>query len=181
MPIIHAERLKAEINADEFVVFLIGARVNHLWKVHHWLPVALAMPRMLAELKRSPELGLLSYEEYFGRTTLIVQYWKSLRCLLDYAQAKDSAHLPAWRDFNRKIASSAAVGIWHETYVVRPGSYENIYHNMPAFGLGRAGKLIPVGKKGERSTELASERMATLGPDRQGPERDSEKRSSLPR
>ncbi|MBD3801378.1 MAG: DUF4188 domain-containing protein, partial [Campylobacterales bacterium] len=28
--------------------------------------------------------------------------------------------------------------IWHETYVVRPGQYENIYHNMPQFGLAKA-------------------------------------------
>ncbi|WP_374331662.1 monooxygenase family protein [Aestuariivirga sp.] len=32
--------------------------------------------------------------------------------------------------------------MWHETYVIAPGSYENVYVNMPAFGLGRAGRLV---------------------------------------
>jgi hypothetical protein len=30
------------------------------------------------------------------------------------------------------------VGIWHETYRSHPGDYENVYLNMPAFGLGKA-------------------------------------------
>jgi len=34
------------------------------------------------------------------------------------------------------------VGIWHETYKAGPGTYENVYANMPAFGLGKAGVLV---------------------------------------
>ena len=41
----------------EFVVFLIGMRVNKPWKIWKWLPVATAMPRMLIELAKQPELG----------------------------------------------------------------------------------------------------------------------------
>lgn len=33
---------------------------------------------------------------------------------------------------------------WHETYLVRAGEYEAIYGNMPPFGLGRAGRLVPL-------------------------------------
>jgi hypothetical protein len=51
-------RFAAEIEGD-FVVFLIGMRINHLLLVHKWLPVARAMPRMLRELMQRPELGLL--------------------------------------------------------------------------------------------------------------------------
>jgi hypothetical protein len=29
-----------------FVVFLIGMRINRFWKIHKWLPVASAMPKM---------------------------------------------------------------------------------------------------------------------------------------
>ena len=29
------------------------------------------------------------------------------------------------------------------TYSVSPGTYENIYVNMPPFGLGKVGKLVP--------------------------------------
>lgn len=135
----------------EFAVFLIGARVNQLWAVHRWLPVALAMPRMLRELEAHPELGLLGYEQYFGRTSLMVQYWRSVEHLMDYAKARNSEHLPAWRAYNQRLRSTGAIGIWHETYVVRPGGYENIYGNMPAFGLGkvalRHGRYETVGGK----------------------------------
>ena len=50
------KRVTAEIEGD-FVVFLIGMRINKLWKIHKWLPVFLAMPRMLRELERHPESG----------------------------------------------------------------------------------------------------------------------------
>lgn len=56
MPLIVAERMTAHIEG-EIVVFLIGMRINRLWKVHKWLPVARAMPRMLAELAAAPEHG----------------------------------------------------------------------------------------------------------------------------
>lgn len=32
---------------DDFVVFLIGMRVNRPWMIRKWVPVATAMPRML--------------------------------------------------------------------------------------------------------------------------------------
>lgn len=121
----------------EFAVFLIGARINQLWALHRWLPVTLAMPRMIRELEQNPALGFLGCEMYGGRTTLMVQYWRSFEQLLEYAHARDSQHLPAWRAFNEKVKRSGALGIWHETYVVKPGTYENIYVNMPPFALGR--------------------------------------------
>jgi hypothetical protein len=155
-----AQRSTATIDGTGFVLFLIGARFNRPWKLKSTLSVALGMTRMLAELRKHPELGFLGAEEYFGRTTLAVQYWKSLQQLLDYAHAKDSEHLPAWRDFNRAIAPNGDVGIWHETYVIQPGQYENIYQHMPPFGLGRVGRLEPVGKRGEKSTEMAKDRLA---------------------
>ena len=52
-----------------------------------------------------------------------------------------SQHLPAWKSFNRSVGTDGSVGIWHETYSVAPGTYENVYANMPPFGLGKAGIL----------------------------------------
>jgi hypothetical protein len=76
----------------------------------------------------------------------MVQYWRSFEHLEHYAHSRDHAHLPAWAAFNRRVrASNGTVGIWHETYQISPGAYENVYVNMPAFGLGRAGTLTPVG------------------------------------
>ena len=73
----------------------------------------------------------------------MVQYWRSLAQLLAYARNKDTNHLPAWRAFNKAIGTHGSVGIWHETYLASPGTYENIYVNMPPFGLGRAGTAYP--------------------------------------
>jgi hypothetical protein len=128
----------------DFVVFLIGMRFNRLWRVHKWAPVFLAMPRMIAELERQPELGFLGANTWFGRTTLMVQYWRSFEQLETYAKAREKAHLPAWAAFNRTVGANGDVGIFHETYKVASGDYENIYANMPPIMLGRATGLIPV-------------------------------------
>ena len=155
---IHTDRLTANIEGT-FVVFLIGMRINSLWKVRKWWPVALAMPRMLKELARHPEAGMLGGEMWFGRTTIMVQYWRSMEQLLAYAKDRESQHLPAWRAFNQSIGTSGDVGIWHETYSVSPGTYENVYVNMPAFGLGKVGTLFTAA--GARQS--AEDRLKTNG------------------
>jgi hypothetical protein len=139
---LHRDRMAASFDGD-FVVFLIGMRINTLWKIHRWLPVSRAMPRMLAELQAHPEMGMLGGEMWFGRTTILVQYWQSLEQLFAYATDRNASHLPAWRHFNQSVAAAGDVGVWHETYCVSPGKYENIYVNMPPFGLGKFGKLVP--------------------------------------
>lgn len=135
---IHRERITATLEGD-FVVFLIGMRINRPLSVHKWLPVATAMPRMLKELYQQPERGFLHGELWFSRTILVLQYWRSMEQLLAYAKDKQAEHLPAWKAFNKAVGPDGSVGIWHETYAVSPGTYENIYVNMPPFGLGRAG------------------------------------------
>lgn len=137
---IHKERLTATMEGD-FVVFLIGMRINSPLKVHKWLPVARAMPRMLKELYQQPELGFIHSEMWFSRTFILVQYWRSMEQLIAYAHNRDAQHLPAWRDFNQAVGTDGAVGIWHETYAISPGTYENVYVNMPPFGLARAGAV----------------------------------------
>ncbi|HEV7373071.1 DUF4188 domain-containing protein [Arenibaculum sp.] len=133
-------RMTVEYDRD-FVVFLIGMRINQPWKVHLWLPVMRAMRRMLAELRDRPDSGFLGHEQ---SGFLSVQYWRSLDDLVAYARARDGRHWPAWVDFNRRIGySGGAVGIWHETYEVAAGRYEAIYGNMPAYGLGKVGRLVP--------------------------------------
>lgn len=109
---IHAQRMTAQIDGD-FVVFLIGMRINKPWLLHKWWPVAAAMPRMLAELKSQPERGLLHAELWFSRTVIGVQYWRSMDQLLAYAKDRQSAHLPAWAAFNKAVGSDGTVGIWH--------------------------------------------------------------------
>ena len=118
MPKVIPTRMTAELEGD-FVVFLIGMRVNKPWKIHKWLPVFLAMPRMLRELDRHPDSGFLG--AIFG-PRVIVQYWRSFDHLERYARSHDREHWPAWVAFNKRVgASRGDVGIWHETYQVRAG------------------------------------------------------------
>jgi hypothetical protein len=137
------ERHTAKIEGD-FVVFLIGARVVKPWRLITAFKVARAMMRMVKELEANPQLGYLGQEQWPGRTGIQVQYWRSRKHLMDYAQARDSTHLPAWRHFNQVVAKTNAVGIWHETYLVRAGEYECIYGNMPLFGLAKAAQRVAV-------------------------------------
>jgi Domain of unknown function (DUF4188) len=130
---------------EPFVVFLIGMRVNRLLRFSKWIPVSRAMPPMIEELKRQPELGLLHAEFFlYWRGAAVLQYWKSFEHLHAYAHAKDAKHLPAWAEFNRRVGNDGTVGIWHETYTVMPGQFEAIHVNMPRFGLGRAMEHVPV-------------------------------------
>jgi hypothetical protein len=128
---------------EPFVLFLIGMRFNKPWKIGSWWSAFTAMPRMLQELERHPELGCYGGHLWFGRTTVQLQYWRSFEALDSYARSRDHAHLPAWTRFQRELAGSGDVGIWHETYEINPGSYEVIYSGMPPFGLGRVGPVVP--------------------------------------
>jgi hypothetical protein len=141
--VIVPERMTAKIEGD-FVVFLIGMRVNKPWKVWQWAPVASTMPRMLIELAQKPELGLLHARTFFGFPNIfVIQYWRSFEHLHRYAVATENAHLPAWKAFNKAVASNGDVGIWHETYLVPAGQYECVYNNMPPWGLALAGEAAP--------------------------------------
>jgi len=152
MPAIIDSRFTARIDGD-FVVFLIGIRINKPWKPQQWLPALTAMPRMLKELEAAPpEVGFLGYMS-LGLTTL-VQYWRSFDHLEAYARARDKQHWPAWVEFNRRMkASRGDVGIWHETYLVRAGEWETFYSGMPLMGLAKAGRQAAVGEGSESARE----------------------------
>jgi hypothetical protein len=139
-----SRRVTAEIEG-EFVVFLIGMRINRFWKPWKWLPVLAAMPRMIRELEDRPESGFLGAKNYIGgpRSPMLVQYWRSFDHLEAYARGKDAHHWPAWVKFNRRIGSSGDVGIWHESYLVPAGRYDCVYNNLPPTGLGAVSKLVP--------------------------------------
>ncbi|MEU7410571.1 DUF4188 domain-containing protein [Streptomyces sp. NPDC042638] len=141
---------------DGVVVFLIGMRVNSFAAVRSWWPVAKAMGPMLAELRRDRDSGLLGFKALRGglREAYIVQYWESREKLLAYASAPDRHHRPAWAAFNRRLREGRGkVGFWHETYIVPAGAHESVYMNMPAYGLGAATGVLPVGRRGERAAD----------------------------
>jgi hypothetical protein len=154
---IAGRRMTAEIDGD-FVVFLIGARLNNkLQMVRSVVDLGgrrRGMKAMLDYLVERPEKGLLAYEMGFPT---IVQYWRSFEHLEAFAKDKDDPHLEVWRNYWRRVGKSDRTGIWHETYLVRAGQYEAIYGNMPPHGLGKAGRLVPLSQ-----SSSARERVAAL-------------------
>lgn len=148
--------MTAEIEGD-FVVFLIGMRINKPWKLHKWFPVARAITPMLTQLSRSKNLGLLGFTSWVAPSgPLLVQYWRTVEQLEAFAKDPALTHRPAWKRFNQQVGASGDVGVWHETYMVHGGTYETIYANMPTFGLGKAGQNVPVA----RATRQAADRRA---------------------
>ena len=141
-------RYTAEV-PDDFVVFVIGMRLNRPWKVRKWFPIFSAMPRMLRWLAQHPQAGLLHWQGAWIGGPAVVQYWRGFADLERFARAPEQPHLPAWKWFNHAVGASGDVGIWHETFRVRAGEYECIYGNMPRFGLAAAGLHAPIGSTGQ--------------------------------
>ena len=159
---VFAGRRVAHLDGD-FVVFLIGMRINRPWRPHKWLPVLTAMRPMIRELARDPASGFLGATQGLWTTgPSLVQYWRSFEDLDRYARDREARHLPAWRAFNRRVRDSGDVGIWHETYRVHAGEYEAIYGNMPRVGLGAVGDLVPIGS----TTATAAQRIGARPDDR---------------
>jgi hypothetical protein len=146
-------RMRAEIDGD-FVVFLIGARFDPRHPVRTFLDLGgrRGMKHMLDHLVAHPDKGLLGYTMGYP---VIVQYWRSFAHLEAFARDRDDPHLAAWRNYYRRRGTT---GIWHETYLVPAGQYEAVYANMPAFGLGRAGRRVPM-----TGGSYARERVAAAG------------------
>jgi hypothetical protein len=156
-------------------VFLIGMRLNQLRRPHQWLPVLLAMPKMLTELYRNraaaaageaTDLGFLGARTLVGgKGVTVVQYWRSVEDIYRYASAPDHEHRPAWTAFNARARKArGVVGIWHETYAVPAGAHESIYVGMPIMGLAAATASAPVPsrKRYARLRSVAAETPASV-------------------
>jgi Domain of unknown function (DUF4188) len=128
----------------EFVVFLIGARLNRLRSANRMRRVGAQMSKMQRTLAQHPELGCLHTQNWFGRTSIAVQYWRDFESVERFARDSDLPHLQPWREFNRLIREGGDIGVWHETFLVPAGSHESVYVNMPLFGLAAAGRLESV-------------------------------------
>ncbi|UXI69475.1 DUF4188 domain-containing protein [Tahibacter amnicola] len=133
---------------EEFVVLLIGMRINKWWKVHKWLPVAWSMRTMVKQLgKLTGDSGYLGGEyRTAGNPIVFVQYWRSYDALEKYASNASLHHRKMWGWFFRSIGLKGDVGIYHESYRITPGNYECVYLNMPPFGLGKVFPLVPASK-----------------------------------
>ena len=145
---IAGRRMTAEVDGD-FVVFLIGARPTKLRLLRSLLDLGgrRGMKHMLDYLVAHPEKGLLGYQMGLP---VIVQYWRSFEHLEAFAKDANDPHLAAWRNYWRRVGKS---------YQVRAGEYEAVYGNMPPFGLGKVGRLVPVSESSSARERLKA--MAT--------------------
>lgn len=153
---------------DGVVVFNIGITIRAWYRPDLWWPAFVAMPRMLAELNRNKaaaargeteDLGFLGAETLFGlKGPWVVQYWRSIDHLYDYARNSEAKHLPAWRAFNKTARKNlGAVGIWHETFVVPKGGIESFYGVGANIGLVAATGSVEATRRGNDARErLAS-------------------------
>lgn len=135
---------------NDFVVFFIGMRINHVWRVNEWVPVMRAAFAMTKELKDLPDTPLLESRTMLSvtdwRMPMFIQYWRSLEDLEAWANSKHRTHRPAQQEFFRRTAYNGHVGVWHETFGVQAGQFEAIYANMPRIGLAAAGEYRTLGK-----------------------------------
>jgi hypothetical protein len=158
MATITPRRVTHTYDGEELAVFLIGMRINHPWRIRQWWQVFTAMPPMLKELSLDPDSGLLGYRMTLGAGgPTIIQYWNSTDKLYAYASDPHAQHRPAWAKFNRLARKApAAVGIWHETFVVDRA--ESIYVGMPLTGLAKATTAVPVTARSDRATDRLTDK-----------------------
>jgi hypothetical protein len=138
-------RYTARPEQETITVFLIGMRANRWWRFARVQRVARQMPKMLAHLAEHPEAGMLGFESWVGRTTILLSYWRSPEHLQRFAADREAPHLEPWREFMRMALGSGDVGVWHETYQVPVADAESVYADMPAFGLAKATAHVAVG------------------------------------
>ncbi|KYK61524.1 hypothetical protein DCS_02666 [Drechmeria coniospora] len=127
---------------EGLVVFNLGAQMNHPMgflcpggkEIGDWF---MAMNADL--MRRRDELGLITMSDWRG---LNVDNANSL-CATYYFRDVESIHRFAYEEMHRKAwdwfnaAKHDHIGIFHETFIVPPHSYETIYKNCVPIGFGK--------------------------------------------
>ncbi|KAE8355921.1 hypothetical protein BDV28DRAFT_128116 [Aspergillus coremiiformis] len=143
-----------EIASESIVVFHLGARSNH--------PLGVFAPGM-AELNRRGEemyremydnpvnYGLLGTSSWVkqddpaGNETMMIFYLRDYDALHRFAH--DKLHVETMKWWSDIVKDHPHIAIYHETYIVPKGRWENIYVNAKLTGIGDT--WFPVGGKGD--------------------------------
>ena len=143
--------MAAEIDG-EYVVYINGMRLNKLRALPNYLRAGLEAARMFERLEADPDSGFLGYlPAYVGlRSGAAIQYWRSLEDVRRFARDPDGPHVPAWRWYDEGVSDGGGLGFWAELYVVKEGSFETFYRNVPPTGLGEHGRLVPMREHSRR-------------------------------
>ena len=128
---------------EPFAVFLFGVRLNRVAGLRRYLWALGVLRRVLADLEAHPERGFLAGGVYrSGRTLVAVQYWDSFDALDAWARDHRLPHRTPWQRYLSEALGDEAMGLWHETYLASPGSWEGVYVNLPPWGLGAGARLV---------------------------------------
>lgn len=149
-----APRMTADIEGD-FVVFMTGMRIKHLWKIHKWWGNFKAMMSIMPVLFSNEAYGALGCHAWVSlRGPLLVAYFRSFEQLEYFANDRNAPHAEAWRAYFKRMGKKGDVGLWHETFLVKAGEYEAAYAFMPEpTGLGAASNWVPISAKGDRAKQ----------------------------
>jgi hypothetical protein len=151
-------------------VFVFGMRLNRLRGLPRFLWGLRVLRRVLRDLDAHPERGYLAGRVYrTGRTLVAVQYWESFDALDAWARDHRLPHRKPWQRYLREALGDQAMGLWHETYLASPGSWEGVYVNMPPWGLAAGVEAVEMQatrgsarerlrERRKRSTRAAAER-----------------------
>ena len=145
MPPVITERMAAEIDG-EYVIYINGMRLNKLRALPKYLRAGFKAAKIFKRLEADPDSGFLGYLPAFMslRGGAAIQYWRSLEDIKRFAQDPDDLHVPDWQWYNEAVGDNGELGFWAELYVVKDGSFETFYRNMPPIGLGEHGSLVPM-------------------------------------
>ncbi|KLJ11854.1 hypothetical protein EMPG_13001 [Blastomyces silverae] len=124
------------------VVFLLGTKSSHPLGAFH--PVILKLgkyfARMVRELRETAEnsgyLGSSTWtstEDSAANEIMTVMYFRDFESLHKYAHGP--LHIQGVKYWSSVVKDCPHVSIYHETYVVPPGQWENIYQNSRPTGL----------------------------------------------
>ena len=111
----------ADLDGD-FVVFLIGMRVNKPWAVRRWWPTFAAMRPMIQELEARPELGLLHASSAGSAARSSSSTGAPSSSSTPSRATRTASTCRRGRSTTGAARASSAVGIWHETYRCAPAS-----------------------------------------------------------
>jgi hypothetical protein len=106
-------------------VFVFGMRLNRLRGLPRFVWGLRVLRSVLRDLDAHPEHGFLAGQVYrAGRTLIAVQYWESFDALDAWARDHRLPHRKPWQQYLREALGDEAMGLWHETYLASPGSWE---------------------------------------------------------
>ena len=147
-------RYTADSSESSFVIFIIGMRLNQIYKIWKWIPVLNSMGPMIKELYQNPQWGFLHTEVLFGwRKITLIQYWKEFDGLIDYAHGKNHDSLGN-HIIGKLIITVVLVSFTKLTKLKREHQNPSML-NMPKTGLSQAMTHIPI----SQSKDSANKRM----------------------